>query len=480
MKESQFRPSHNLFKGTTRNFLAEALMLPTGLLTVIFLTRRLGPEGYGLFALAATLAVWFEGIVNSVLASATVKFVGEAKLWQPIGTTVMRTQLAVSILAALALALLAPAIAAWLHEPMLITYLRLFALEIPLFILVKVHQNILIGVGRYEQQSIATATRWLARLLLIVILVELGFSISGAILGSIGGVLISLFIARFFIRPSLFQQSNFPISKLWGYALPLFLSALSLQLFTKLDLFVFKHLGGTSFQAGIYAAAQNLSLLPIVFSLAFVPLLLSTLSSSLSLGDHQQFREISTQAIRIVIWQLPFAALAAGSATEIVAGFFGNEYLSAAPLLALLIFGAVAQAMFSVVSANLIASGKPKWIWALTGFMPVLAIAGHYLLIPSFGAMGAAFVTTSLSVLMAIVGILAVYGLWHIPPGAKTLLRSFLICVGVYSLAQLWPTPGIWLLLKLPVIGMLIFLSYLILGEFTKKDLVFIHSLLPR
>jgi len=102
MKESQFRQSHNLFKGTTRNFLAEALMLPTGLLTVIFLTRRLGPEGYGLFALAATLAVGFEWSVNSVLASTTVKFVGEAKLWQPIGTTVMRTQLAISILAALA------------------------------------------------------------------------------------------------------------------------------------------------------------------------------------------------------------------------------------------------------------------------------------------------------------------------------------------------------------------------------------------
>jgi hypothetical protein len=41
--------------GTIRVFLAEALFLPTGLLTTAFLTCRLGPEGYGLFLLAAPL-----------------------------------------------------------------------------------------------------------------------------------------------------------------------------------------------------------------------------------------------------------------------------------------------------------------------------------------------------------------------------------------------------------------------------------------
>jgi O-antigen/teichoic acid export membrane protein len=42
------QPGRHVLDGTIRVFLAEALLLPTGLLTTAFLTRRLGPEGYGL------------------------------------------------------------------------------------------------------------------------------------------------------------------------------------------------------------------------------------------------------------------------------------------------------------------------------------------------------------------------------------------------------------------------------------------------
>ncbi|MDJ0691883.1 MAG: hypothetical protein QNJ41_25695 [Xenococcaceae cyanobacterium MO_188.B32] len=37
--------SKKTVRGTTFIFLAEALVLPTGFMTAIFLTRRLGPEG---------------------------------------------------------------------------------------------------------------------------------------------------------------------------------------------------------------------------------------------------------------------------------------------------------------------------------------------------------------------------------------------------------------------------------------------------
>jgi hypothetical protein len=39
-----FPAGRHLLDGTVRVFLAEALMLPTGLLTVAVLTRRLGPH----------------------------------------------------------------------------------------------------------------------------------------------------------------------------------------------------------------------------------------------------------------------------------------------------------------------------------------------------------------------------------------------------------------------------------------------------
>jgi len=40
-------PGRHMMTGTIRIFLAEALILPTGFITAVFLARSLGPVGYG-------------------------------------------------------------------------------------------------------------------------------------------------------------------------------------------------------------------------------------------------------------------------------------------------------------------------------------------------------------------------------------------------------------------------------------------------
>lgn len=49
-------------------------------MTTVVLTRRLGLEGYGLFALTATLIVWIEWTLTSVFARATVKLIRHRRL----------------------------------------------------------------------------------------------------------------------------------------------------------------------------------------------------------------------------------------------------------------------------------------------------------------------------------------------------------------------------------------------------------------
>ena len=85
MNQSFSETGRHTLEGTIRVFLAEALILPTGIITAAFLARRLGPEGYGLFALAATLVAWIEWSITSIFARATIKLVGETEAWQPVG-----------------------------------------------------------------------------------------------------------------------------------------------------------------------------------------------------------------------------------------------------------------------------------------------------------------------------------------------------------------------------------------------------------
>lgn len=465
-------------EGTVRIFLAEALVLPTGLLITTFLTRRLGPAEYGLFTLAATLIAWIEWTITSVFARATLKFVGEAEDWRPVGTTVMWLHLVISSGTVVLVWLLAPRIAVLLDEPVLARYLRLFALNIPLFSLASAHRQILVGIGSFRERALAGAGRWIARLVLIVLLVQLGLSVQGAILGTIGASLVDLLIARFYVRPPLFGRSTFPAHQLWEYAVPLFLSTLSLRFYDRLDLFALKVLGGTAKQAGIYGATQNLSVVPGIFALSFSPLILSVLSRALRDGDSHTVRRLSRDAMRMVMGLLPFAGMTAGAAPEIVRFIFGPRFLPGAPVLALLIFGALAAVMISVTTAILTAAGKPGWTFGLTGPLLPLAVVGHLLLIPRFGSVGAAVVTTLSASLGALASVLAVHRILGVLPPAATLWRSTLVCVVAYALANLWHAPGFLLLFKLAVIGLGILLAFLVLGEFSASELAVTRALL--
>jgi O-antigen/teichoic acid export membrane protein len=464
--------------GAIHVLLADALFVPTGLLTAAFLTRQLGPEGYGWLSLAAAVTTWIEWIILSAFTRATIKFVGEAHDWRPVGMTALRLHLMVGGGGGLLLWLLAGPIAMLLKDPRLVTYLRLFALEIPVVALVTVHRQLLVGLGEFTQTALASSAHWVSRLVLVVVLVELGLSVSGAILGIIGSSVIEVAVARVYVRPPLLGRSTFPVGRLWEYAVPLFLFALSLRLFSNLDLFFVKMLGGTAAQAGIYGAAQNLAMLPGFLVVAVSPLLLSTLSRALRDHGGRTPREICTNAMRAVIGLLPFVCIVVGAAPEIVVFVFGSRFLPVAPLLSVLIIGALARASITVTSTILTAAGKPSWTSALTAPLLPLAIAGHLLVIPRFGPLGAASVTTLLSGLGALVGFLAVRRLWGILPPAATVLRSLLLSVPAYGTAVAWTTPGPLLFVKLSAIGLMVLLGFLMLGEFSSAEIALARSLL--
>ena len=467
-----------MIEGTVGVLLAEALLLPSSVVTAMVLTRGLGPTGYGQLTLAAALINWIEVGIALIFSPIVIKLVSENEDWRPIGTAAVRLYLAVSGIGVLILWLLAPAIAEVLRDPSLILYVRLYALEIPLFNLARAHQNILVGTGRFREQAFLTAGRWLARMVLIVCLVEMGFSVPGAILGSVGASGVELAMGRFYVRPSLFGKTHLSTRAMWGLGGPLFLSVLSVYLHNKLDVVALKLLGGTAGQAGLYGAAQNLSFVPGLLAVSFPPVLLSILNRLRHAGETLKAREISQNSLRVVVWLMPFGAMTAGAAPEIVVLLFGPKFSSAAPLLSFLIFAALAAVMISVTSAELIAANRTGWTLALTGPLAPLAILGHFVMIPRFGSLGACLVTTTVAGLGALGGLTKVCQVWNFLPPFGTFARSLFLCALAFAAAALWPVSGFWLFIKLPLIGSGIAISFLLLGEFRKEEIVLFLSMI--
>ena len=463
--------------GTISILLAELLFLPTGFITAVFLARKLGPIGYGLFALVSRLIIWIEWTSTSLFTNTTIKFVREASDWRPIGTTVVRLYFIFAVGVSVLLCLLSSPLSRMFNETVVSNYLKLFAVEIPVFSLACAHRNILIGRGYFNEQARINAGRLIARLALIILFVEMGLSVEGAIMGSIGASVVELIICRLYIRPSLFSRSIFPLRRLWGFGVPLFMSALSLRIF-RLDLIALKALGGTAAHAGFYGAALSLSIPPTIFSISLSPPLLSTLSHLFSEGEELKAKEIGLTAMRSVFWLVPFATMTAGAAPEIVCLIFGEKYLPASPILALLIFAALGMLTINLAKAILTASGKPGWTFILTGPMVPLALIGHLIFVPLLGGVGAATVTTLFSCLGALASVFAVYRIWKVLPSIKTLVKSA-ICSGLaLALALLWPASGVILVLKLSGIIVIVLVTFVLLGEFTANETALVRSMI--
>lgn len=469
-----------LMDGTARIFLAELLFPLTALITTGYLTRQLGPQGYGVLALTLTTIIWIESAISSFFTKATIKFVGETDNWKPVGAMVIRLSLKMGVAAMVLVWMVAGPLSALLKEPDLAFYLRLCALDIPLLCVGQAYRNVLIGMGNYRAGAVARAGRWLFRMGLVVGLVQAGFSITGALLGVIGSSLAELLLSRWYLGEGMFVKPapvSFPMQR---YGALLFLSSICLIVFNGMDLFLLKILGGTATQAGIYSAAQSLSLLPGLFSWTFSSLLLATLSRQLADRQLDQARELARDAMRVTMFLIPVAAIIAGAAPEIVQIVFGAAFLPAGPLLALLIVGAVSNVMLMVSITIMTAAGLPARTVMFTAPLVLLGLVGHLVLIPRLGQQGAALVTVAVSSLGALAAGAGVYALWTVWPPVGTVIRSLAVGLVVGTVSLWWPTPGVLVFAKLVLLGIISVVGYWWIGEFRHREIAAVRSFLGR
>lgn len=456
--------------GTLRLLAAEALFPLSGLVTSAVLSRRLGVDGYGRFALAAMVISTVEWFLAALLSRATIKAVSESGDRPGADSAALRLHAVLGVAAGLVLMALAPALARLFGEAPLASELRLFAVDVPLFGLAQAHAGVLVGRGRFRDRARARALRWIARVILIVVFVEAGFSVTGAILGSLGASLAELLAGRAAVQPSFSGPGTAPsLGRLWSYALPLFLSGLGSRILG-LDLVVLKALGASSTDAGWYGAALSLSVVPGLLALSVSPLLLSSLVRLRTAGRGDEARRLARAALRAAFLIVPFAAASLGARRDVVALIFGRAFLDSAPLLPFLVGAGLALFVISVSIAILTAEGRVRSTAALTLPMPFLAVAGYALVVPRAGAFGAACVTAAVTGLGCVVTLAVTRRLAGVGPGGATLARVALVSAAAWALSAALPGAGLFVLPRLAVCFIASVAALLVLGEWPREE----------
>ena len=267
---------------------------------------------------------------------------------------------------------------------------------------------------------------------------------------------------------------------MWHVAAPLMIYGIAMQLFSKIDLFALSALRGTGADVGLYAAAQNLAVPPGLFALALAPLLLATLGRMRRAGAEDDARRVARDALRVSVSLVPFAALIAGTSDELVRVVFGRSFAGSGPLLALLFAGGVALVVMSVSVSIVTAMDAQRVVSVLGVGLLTGALAGHLVLIPRYGAIGAAMVTAIASAAGGLAAVMLVHRLWHVHTYA-TVLRAVLIAGPVYWLATLLPEAGGGaLVVKLALLSALVIGAFVAMGELDADDRRRVRAAWPR
>jgi hypothetical protein len=111
--------------------------------------------------------------------------------------------------------------------------------------------------------------------------------------------------------------------------------------------------------------------------------------------------------------------------------------------------------------------------------LPIAAVA-HILVIPVFGAAGAALVTTIGALLGAAATLVAVHVIWRVHPPVATAVRAVVVGGLVFGAAALWNARGAMVLLEISMLAAAVPLCFLVLGELEPREAARLRGLFNR
>jgi O-antigen/teichoic acid export membrane protein len=468
--EPQQEQFTHLSVGSLQNALGLAVCLATGLVTAGILSRHLGPAAYGLLGLTVSIVFMVEMTITAGFKRSTEKLIAETPNWKPIAAKALQTQLILSMAALLFLFFLAPVLASLLKTPELTFTLRIYAISLPIGSTFGVFQSILTGQGRYRQRAVLTALYWLVRLGLILLTLLTQLTITAVLMANMVASATVMLLSRRMTGAAFFKWSRFPASTIMRFAWPLSLVMVATTFLGHIDLLFVKRYNLLPEAIGYYSASQNLAIVPGMLAGSLSPLLLAKLSTLIAERNLMAAKVLVRNSQRIIFCSLPFAALVAGSATEVLTLIYGASYQAAAPLLVFLLFGALGNCLRTVGTFTLVAANKPRLpLMVVAPFIPI-AYLGYYFLVPGKGAIPAAMVSCCISWAMAMAVLYGVYRTWDLKPIILTGFRTALISVIVYIAASYWTPSGIGLLLKLTILSPTVVVMLIVSGEITTDE----------
>lgn len=396
---------NSFISDVSRVGISQALIILSGLATSIITARYIGPEGNGIIAGITVYPSLFMTIGSLGIRQSTTFFLGKGIYSEEkIKTAITQIWLMTTIVSLLVCFLLMYYFSNSGNNLLLII---LALLPMPFSLFNTYNSGIFLG-----NNDIKTFNKinWIPSLIVLmatfVFIIALGLGVGGAMAAMVGGPLCMFFILLFKNKFIHFFSLRFEwsvIKKMLSlgviYAIALFV----INLNYKLDIILLDKLSN-SYELGIYSKGAG-----ITQYLWQIPMLFSTVvfaRSAVSKNDRAFSLKVA-QLLRVSFIIIGVLALILILASEpIIVGMYGEKFRESSTVLKYLLPGVLILTIFKVMNMDLAGKGKP-WV-SMKAMIPslIINIILNLLLIPKYGANGAAISST---VSYGVAGLLFLY-----------------------------------------------------------------------
>lgn len=226
----------------------------------------------------------------------------------------------------------------------------------------------------------------------------------GAMLALAGSLLLVLLLQCVFVLRSgrryqplsasetLVEAANYAPSQLMRDALPLFATrcaTLTMQYSSTLLLGV---LGGPAIAASFFVA-DRLARLGAIPGTVVAAVVQPWLASAFAERQHAKLQAVVTEASHVTLWPTLVGCVLLYLAAPLLVGLFGADYRDALGVLGVLLLGYVAGASLGPSQQMLVMSGQQRALMRIMTLCALVHVSALLLLIPDFGAIGAAAAT---------------------------------------------------------------------------------------
>lgn len=403
----------DLLKVLSGNVVAQGL----GFILVMFMTRGLGPEKYGVYVLFITIYDFLRQLADFGISTSYVKLcsdkINNNESLNNLFFSTLISKLTLSVLLAFLIFLFSGTISLFFFDNLEYAYLiKVIGISLVFAQIFNVFVTHLQSIQKFKSYSLTNISNQIVRLVTMV-LISYFFSfekIDEYVVGYVSSfgiifLLAVLFYGRKIVKLMHAKFSFDDMNEIFKMGFWVFLSGLAVVLIMRLDMFMLKRLS-SDIQVGFYSVAMQLAL---VF-----PLITTSIQATLmpKVGEYLKDNSIKNYVWRILSYAkylIVVLLLLLLIAPLVVGVIFSSQYSNSIPVFRILIISVFFGLFINPISLVFYHKNKAKYLTILNWIQLIVNFILNYFMIPKYGAVGAGIATLFVRILGMVYIIVSLY-----------------------------------------------------------------------